>query len=210
MREVNPRRAGRQDVVVGVDTHKHVHVAAVVSMTGDALATLTIVTEQSGYQQLLQWAASFGRVIAFGIEGTGSYGAALTSFLRRSDQQVIEVNRPARRLRRMNGISDTLDAENAARAVLSGFASAVPKTADGNAEMIRQLKAAHDTAVKGSAAAMVTMKALLAHAADELRQESARMTQIKLARYLANLSPASLETPGDANRHALRALARDG
>lgn len=208
MQEVNPDRARQQEVVVGVDTHKHVHVAAVVSVMGGTLATLTIVTEQGGYQQLLQWATSFGRVIAFGVEGTGSYGCALTSFLRRSDQQVIEVNRPDRRLRRLNGKSDTLDAENAARAVLSGFASAVPKTADGNAEMIRQLKVAHDTAVKGRAAAMVTLKALLVHAPDELRQESARMTQIKLARYLANLSAAGLETPGDANGHALRALAQ--
>jgi len=44
MQEVNPERARQQDVVVGVDTHKHVHVAAVVSMTGGTLATLTIVT----------------------------------------------------------------------------------------------------------------------------------------------------------------------
>ena len=202
-----PARSSQQDVVVGVDTHKHVHVAAIVGVLGGTLASLTVATDAGGYRQLLQWATSFGRVIAFGIEGTGSYGSALTSFLRRHDQHVVEVNRPDRRLRRLNGKSDTLDAENAARAVLSGFATAVPKTADGAAEMIRQLKVAHDTAVKARAAAMVTLKALLVHASDELRQVAAHKTQIKLARYLAALPACDLETPADAAVHALRSLA---
>lgn len=184
------------------------HVAAVVSPLGGTLGTLTIATGEGGYRQLLQWATTFGRVIAFGIEGTGSYGCALTSFLRRHAQQVIEVNRPDRRLRCLNGKSDTLDAENAARAVLSGFATAIPKSADGTAEMIRQLKVAHDTAVRGRAAAMVTLKSVLVHAPDELRHEAAPRTQIKLARYLAALPPGGLETPSAASHHALRALAR--
>jgi transposase len=37
----------------------------------------------------------------------------------------------------MNGKSDTLDAQNAARAVLAGTATAMPRSADGEAEMIR-------------------------------------------------------------------------
>ncbi len=36
----------------------------------------------------------------------------------------------------MNGKSDALDAENAARAVLSGRALATPRVADGQVEMI--------------------------------------------------------------------------
>ena len=67
-------------------------------------------------------AASFGTILAFGIEGTGSYGATLASFLRRTGHRVVEAGRPDRLLRRMNGKSDTLDAENAARAVLAGIA----------------------------------------------------------------------------------------
>lgn len=90
-------------------------------------------------QQLLEWAQSFGKV-AFGVEGAGSYGATLASFLRRAGHKVVEAGRPDRRLRRMNGKSDTLDAENAARAVLAGFATATPKTADGEAEMLRRLR----------------------------------------------------------------------
>ncbi|MET7895896.1 IS110 family transposase [Streptomyces mirabilis] len=131
-------------VVIGVDTHKHVHVAAVMDTIGGILATLTIPTDTGGFQQLLHWATAFGNVLAFGVEGTGSDGATMASFLRRAGHKVVEAGRPDRRLRRMNGKSDTLDAENAARAVLAGFATATPKTADGEAEMIRRLKIAHD------------------------------------------------------------------
>lgn len=153
MSQVEPVRSGH--VVIGVDTHKHIHVAAVMDSICGILATLTIRTDTTGFRQLLEWAASFGKIIAFGIEGTGSYGVGLTSFVRRQGHKVIEVSRPDRRLRRLNGKSDTMDAENAARAVLAGFATAVPKTADGVVEMIRQLKVAHDTAVKDGSAARI-------------------------------------------------------
>ncbi|WP_409048098.1 IS110 family transposase [Microbacterium sp. HA-8] len=195
-------------VVVGVDTHKHIHVAAVMDTIGGILATLTIPTDAGGFRQLLEWAALFGQIIAFGIEGTGSYGAALTSFARRHGHKVVEVSRPDRRLRRLNGKSDTLDAENAARAVLAGFATATPKTADGEVEMIRRLKVANDTAVSDRAATMVTLKAMLIHGSDELRRDTARMTQRTLARHLAALRPRRLDTPDDALRHTLRTLAR--
>ena len=126
MDDVEQFRSGH--IVIGIDTHKHIHVAAVMDSVGGILATLTIATDTAGFKQLLEWAAGFGKIIAFGIEGTGSYGAALTSFVRRHGHKVIEVSRPNRRLRRLNGKSDTLDAENAARAVLAGFATAIPKT----------------------------------------------------------------------------------
>ena len=203
---LNLTRSGH--VVIGVDTHKHVHVAAVMDSIGGILASLTIATDAGGYQQLLDWAGGFGQIIAFGIEGTGSYGAGLTSFVRRNGHRVVEVNRPDRRMRRLVGKSDTLDAENAARAVLAGFATAEPKTADGAVEMIRQLKVAHDTGVKDRSAAMITMKAMLIHGSDQLRQDTARKTQIMLARHLASLRPARLKTPDDSIRHTLRFLAR--
>ena len=195
-------------VVIGVDTHKYIHVAAAMDSVGGILATMTIATDTGGFRQLLDWASSFGQIIAFGIEGTGSYGGALTSYVRRKGHKVIEVSRPDRRLRRLNGKSGTLDAENAARAVLAGFATAIPKTADGTVEMIRQLKVAHDTAVKGRAATMVTLKAMLIHAPEHIRWETTRMTQIKLARHLAALRPRQLETPDDSIRYTLRTLAK--
>src|SRR5660397_29118 len=95
-------------IVIGVDTHKHVHVAAALDCVGGVLATMTIATDSGGFKQLLEWAVTFGQIIAFGIEGTGSYGAGLTSFIRRAGHRVVEVNRPDRRMRRLVGKSDTL------------------------------------------------------------------------------------------------------
>ncbi|MDF7564033.1 IS110 family transposase, partial [Escherichia coli] len=73
-----------------------------------------------GYQELFDWAKSFGVLERAGIEGTGTYGAALTRFLIKNGIYVVEVNRPDRSKRRLEGKSDPLDAENAARTVLSG------------------------------------------------------------------------------------------
>ncbi|MDE0170370.1 MAG: hypothetical protein OXS29_12815 [bacterium] len=55
-----------------------------------------------------------------------------------------------RRSRRSNGKSDSIDAEAAAQSALAGTSTAVPKTADGLVEMIRQVKVARDTARKGA------------------------------------------------------------
>lgn len=72
-------------IAVGVDTHKHLHVAAAMDTIGGIIDTLTIPVDTSGFSQLLEWASSYGKIIVFGIEGTGSYGASLASFLRRRD-----------------------------------------------------------------------------------------------------------------------------
>lgn len=74
--------------------------------------------------------------------------------------------------------------------------------------MIRQLKVAHDTAVKGRSATMVTLKAMLVHAPEQLRKETAGNTQIKLARHCAALRPRKLDTPDDSIRYTLRSIAR--
>lgn len=55
---------------------------------------------------------------------------------------------------------------------------------------------------------MVTLKAVLVHAPDELRHAVARRTPVKLARHLAALRPRGLATLEDASRHTLRSLAR--
>lgn len=195
-------------VVIGVDTHKHMHVAVAMDAVGTTMSTLTVAVDVAGFEQLLQWAKSHGTIDVFGIEGTGSYGAGLASFVRRHGYKVVEVARPDRRLRRLNGKSDALDAENAARAVLAGVATAIPKTADGVVEMIRHLKIARDTAVKARSAAMITLKAMLLYAPEAVRTGTADKTQRALARDLAALRPRVLETSGDSARHALRSIAK--
>src|SRR3712207_2252550 len=106
------------DVIVGVDTHKHTHAAVAITGLGARVGELTIRVGPAGYRELEVWARSLGSVRAFGIEGTGSYGAGLARFLREGGHVVREVGRPDRRLRHRQGKTDHLDAEGAARAVL--------------------------------------------------------------------------------------------
>lgn len=75
----SPRR-----VAIGIDTHKFIHVAVALDALGIFLGDITVSVGKGGYARLLEWATSQGSVVAFGIEGTGSYGAALTSFLEAS------------------------------------------------------------------------------------------------------------------------------
>lgn len=56
-------------VAVGVDTHKHLHVAAVMDAVAGMLDTITIPADTSGFTRLLSWAASYGKILIFGIEG---------------------------------------------------------------------------------------------------------------------------------------------
>jgi transposase len=150
-----------EKVIVGVDTHKHIHVAVALSWAGERLGDLTVAADPGGYEQLLDWAQAFGVVWCFGVEGCGSYGQGLVGALRRHDQRVVEAGRPDRRDRRERGKSDPIDAENAARAVLAGTATGVPKTADGTSEVIREIKIARDTAVKSRTQAVITLKTLI-------------------------------------------------
>jgi transposase len=121
----------RHRVVIGVDTHKYVHVAVALDEFGGVIDTQRFAADRAGYSRLIDWAAGLGRQLTFAIEGTGSYGAGLTAGVRRRDIGVMEVLRTDRRDRRLRGKNDTIDAENAARAVLGGQATAVPKTNDG-------------------------------------------------------------------------------
>lgn len=124
----------------GVDTHKEFHVAAVVDEVGRILGTETFPATAAGYRRLERWLERHSTIAKVGVEGTGSYGLGLARMLSARGIEVIEVNRANRRLRRRRGKSDTVDAEAAARAVLNGEATSVPKTADGIVEAIRALR----------------------------------------------------------------------
>ena len=87
-------------VIVGVDTHKHVHGAVAIDSWGIRLRDQAFVADSGGYQALITWAETHGRIEAFGIEGTGSYGAGLARAVRRARHRVVEVNRGDRRTRR--------------------------------------------------------------------------------------------------------------
>jgi transposase len=195
-------------IIIGVDTHKYVHVAVAIDLVGARLASCSASADRTGYAELVAWARALGAIGAFGIEGTGSYGVGLTSFVRRQAIRVVEVNHCDRRKRRNNGKSDTIDAETAARSVLAGIATAVPKAADGAAEMVRQIKVARDTAVKARSAAIITLKTLIVNAPGELREALEPLTDRKLIDRCARLLPGGVIADTTAStKHALRALA---
>lgn len=196
-------------VVIGIDTHKATHVAVEIDTQGTRLAALSIPTNPKGYLELERWSRSFGSVLAFGIEGTGSYGAGLSRSLLAQGHNVIEVTRPNRQLRYTQGKTDSLDAEGAARSVLSGQATALPKTQTGSSEMIRHLKIARDTAVKSRSQAMVTLKTLVINAPADLRDVLDQIRgKVALIRHIAAFRPGDINTPLASAKAAMRALAR--
>ncbi|HEY2220721.1 IS110 family transposase [Actinomycetospora sp.] len=176
--------------------HKNTHIAVALNEIGGRLSQLSVSANTDGYQHLEAWATSLGAVAAFGVEGTGSYEAGLgLARLRRQGHRVLEVNRPNRQARRQAGKSDTLDAENAARAVLAGTATARPKTAEGTVEMIRQVKIAKDTAVKARTQTMVALKSLVVTAPSELREQLEPLADRPLIEACLALDIDGMQTP---------------
>src|SRR5215218_2807253 len=177
-------------VTVGVDTHKHVHVAAARDQLGRRLGVTMAPATRAGYVELLAWARGLGEVDVWGVEGTGSYGAGLVRFLAASGQQVLEVNRPDRATRRRRGKSDPVDADAAARTVQAGEATGIPKAQDGTVEMTRALRVARPSAVKARTQAVNAIKALLVTAPSELREQLDGLATTRLVHQAAALDPA--------------------
>ena len=195
-------------VTCGVDTHAEVHVIAAVDQLGRLVGTSSAPTTPAGYAALLRWAQQFGTVGAFGIEGTGSYGAGLARWLRARGYAVIEVERPKRQDRRRRGKSDTIDAEAAARAVQAGTATAQPKAGDGPIEMIRTLQAARRSALKARAQAANQVHALVVTAPDDLRSQLRWLSVPRLVATAAAFRPRlPLTRPAAATQLALKSLA---
>ena len=145
----------------GVDTHRDVHVAAVVDAAGRVLGSAPFRADVPGYERLNNWLGSLGRVVRVGIEGTGSYGAGLARYLTGAGVEVVEVNRPNRQLRRRFGKTDVTDAQAAARAALNGQATGLPKSGNGPVEAIRMLTVVRRSAIKARTQAINQLHALV-------------------------------------------------
>ena len=194
-------------VIIGVDTHKDQHVAVAIDGRGVQLGEKYVTAATCGYEELERWSRNLGQVHTFGVEGTGSYGAGLARFLTCRGYTVIEVNRPDRSVRYRKGKSDPTDAEMAARSVLAGVADAIPKSGEGEVEMIRMLKSAKNSAVKARTQAVNQMKALVVTAPTELREKLDGLGADALAARCRSFRPGHLDTPTEAAKYALRSLA---
>jgi transposase len=196
-------------VTGGVDTHSDSHHAAALDQVGRLLGTREFPANPAGYQRLLEWLQSFGSLERIGVEGTGCYGAGVTRFLRHRHLEVIEVNRPNRRSRRVRGKSDPLDAESAARRALAGEDHVIPKDTTTTVEAIRVLRIARTGAVKARTAAYNQLKDLIITAPDCLRESTRGKTLPRVAQESARWRPDMdrLADPIQATKLAMRTIA---
>jgi transposase len=193
----------------GVDTHLDTHVAAALDANGGLLGVESFPATRAGYVSLSDWLAGFGPVDRVGVEGTGAYGAGLARHLRSLGVEVMEVDRPNRQLRRLKGKSDTIDAVEAGRAVLSGRAASVAKTANGNVEAMRALLIAKRSGREARITCLNQIRHLGFTAPDELRERFHRVSRTALAAQAASLRPRrDRDVVTYATKLAMRSLGR--
>jgi hypothetical protein len=200
---------GRVDAVIGVDTHKDQHTAAMVDGVGGEVATTSIPTTAVGYGWLLEWARGLEpRRRVWAVEATGSFGAGLSSFLLEAGEWVCEVDRPDKPARKRGAKSDEIDAVRAARQALQEKHLAQPRRR-GVREGIRVLKLARQEAVDVRSHSLVQLKALLISAPELLRSRLRGLSGKRLIEACLSWSPP----PGDdlelsATMRAMRSLAQ--
>ena len=193
-------------MVVGVDTHKDSHSAAAVDGQGRVRATLEVAASGSGYRSLLRWAARLPGSRCWAVEGTGSYGAGLASYLAAQGELVLEGDRPKRRARGAAGKSDQLDAIRVALEALSREHHAQPRSR-GQREAIRVLLLARQGAVSGYKQGLNQLYALVVTAPEPLRERLIRLHGERLVSACSRLRPqGDLETSVTAT--TLHAVAR--
>lgn len=204
------RSQPRQSIFARVDTHKEIHVAAVIDPAGTVLGTRSFSTTRAGYRALLTWVRGHGDLIRIGIEGTGSYGAGLTRHLAKHDVIVLEVDRPDGSDRRRKGKDDDLDAINAARAALHDRRTTIPKSKDGAVEALRILRVARAQAVRERRNALQILRMSIVAAPDEVRDQIRNLTRMQLIRHLAAWRPdvSNATDPVVAYRVALKSFGR--
>lgn len=194
-------------IAVGVDTHKHWHVAVALSELGQLLGEMVVSVSDAGYRDLVSWLSVLGGEVVVGIEGAGSYGAGLCRHLESAGVGVVEVERPRRRDRRA-GKSDRLDALLAAKRVLVNDGISTPR-ASGDRSALGVLLVAYRSCVSERTRLLNQLQGLLVTAPPGLRERIGQGNGARLAERLARIR----DRPG-ASRHeqtmlvVLRDLAR--
>jgi transposase len=197
------------ELVIGVDTHKHTHTAAVVqAVSGAVLDQATVPATPAGDRQLLRLADRHHGRRVWAIEGTGGYGAGLTRFLAAHAEQVVELDRPKRAARRHGAKSDPLDATRAAREALGRDRLAQPRAAGHRAALSVRL-AARRSAVQATTDAQRQLHALVVAAPDPLRGRLRNLTTPRLVATCGRLRQQAVwDVETAATAASLRTLAR--
>jgi transposase len=194
--------------VIGVDTHADSHALVLLdARTQRTCSVLTVAASRSGYRRALRLAhrqAPGKRLWA--LEGTGSYGAGLARFLTERGEQVREVERPRREGSRGRLKSDALDAERAARLVLSGQRGGLPRLG-AETHALKALLLARESAVNERTAALNQLRALVVSCPPELREHLQGRSRAALVSACARLRGGQ-DPERAALSLALRSLAR--
>ncbi|MDN6170511.1 IS110 family RNA-guided transposase [Brevibacterium aurantiacum] len=192
------------NVYAGIDTHQATNHVGIVNELGKKLGDKEFPTTSTGYKDLLKFIVAFGTLLAVGIEGTASYGAGITAYLRTQKVTVREVIRPNRQTRR-GGKSDPIDAYAAAKTIAADADDLpIPKLLGGAIDGLRVTQRARRTAVKARSAAMTQIQNFLTTAPDTVRQKYAPFKGDALYTALAATRP----NDGDDLGLVLRRLAR--
>jgi transposase len=128
--------------------------------------------------------------------------------LQTSGITVIEINRPDRTRRRGRGKSDATDAECAARAVLAGDATSIPKIHNGAAEALRTLSLVRRSAVKTKTQTINQIRALLVSAPQAIRDAVYKSDAAKCVAACVALSRDTVSAALASLQTALRLLAK--
>ena len=123
-------------IVGGVDTHKDLHVAAVVDEQDRILGTRSFPTTRRAIARCSPGCSPSVSFSASESSSTGSYGAGLLRFMQQAKVVVLEVTTPDKQDRRRRGKNDDLDAQNAAHAALAGQRTVTPRSRDGMIESL--------------------------------------------------------------------------
>jgi len=208
----NPMAKSKQTIPVvgGVDTHKDLHVAAVVDDYDQVLGTHSFATTRQGYKLMLAWMRSFGDLQRIGVECTGSYGAGLLRYMKVAGVDVLEVTAPDKLDRRRRGKNDDFDAQSAAHAAFAKRRTVTPRSRDGMVESLRILKVCRKTAVQARRVALQIIQTSIVCSPDRLRDLLRNMTRMKLIRTLAAWRPdlTGYRDVEEAYKIALKSLAR--
>lgn len=101
-------------LTIGVDPHKHLHVAQAVDEAGNDVADWRGPNSPDGWTQLAGWASDLAAERQWGIEGAWSYGRGLAQQLVALGETVYDINprwtAQRRRRARKPGKTDKLDA----------------------------------------------------------------------------------------------------
>jgi transposase len=185
-----PMLDGIIDTVIGVDTHRDTHTAAILDPNGGVLGQLELPATQAGYTQLLDQVVTraAGRR-CWALEGSGCYGAGLASFLAERGEWVVEIDRPKRPRNRNGAKSDLIDAVRAGREALARDHLATPRQR-GHREALRVVTLARAGAVTIASDARRQLKALLVTAPEPLRARLRTGTWLAQVRACAALVSA--------------------